>query len=169
MQEKNAQESSAPFPRGFVWGAATASYQIEGAANEDGKGPSVWDVFSKKKGAVWEGQTGDVACDHYHRYREDVALMKALGIKSYRFSVSWPRVLPEGTGSLNAKGLDFYDRLVDELLKNGIDPLCTLFHWDYPQALYEKGGWRDRSSADWFGEYAALLGQRLGDRVKAWA
>jgi beta-glucosidase len=169
MQEKTAPESQTPFPRDFVWGAATASYQIEGAANEDGKGPSVWDVFCKKKGAVWEGHTGDVACDHYHRYPEDVALMKTLGIKSYRFSVSWPRVLPAGTGAPNAKGLDFYDRLVDELLKNGIDPLCTVFHWDYPQALYEKGGWLDRSSADWFGEYAALLGQRLGDRVKSWA
>ena len=144
------------FPKDFVWGAATASYQVEGAANEDGKGPSVWDVFCKKKGAVFEGHTGDVACDHYHRYKEDVALMKALGVKSYRFSVSWPRVLPEGTGAVNAKGLDFYSRLVDELLKNGIAPLCTLFHWDYPQALYKRGGWLNRDSADWFAEYTAV-------------
>src|SRR5882724_5786803 len=118
-----------PFPKDFAWGAATAAYQVEGAADEDGKGPSVWDVFAKKKGAVFEGHTGDVACDHYHRYKEDVALMKTLGIKSYRFSISWPRVLPEGVGAVNPKGVDFYSRLVDELLKSGVAPMCTLFHW----------------------------------------
>jgi beta-glucosidase len=158
-----------PFPEDFVWGAATAAYQIEGAADVDGRGPSVWDVFARKKGATFEGDTGDVACDHYRRYAEDVALMKALGIQSYRFSVSWTRVLPEGTGRANPKGLDFYDRLVDELLKHDIRPFCTVFHWDFPQALYEKGGWLARESADWFAEYAALLGDRLGDRVELWA
>ena len=157
-----------PFPKDFVWGAATAAYQVEGAADEDGKGPSVWDVFTKRKGAVFEGHTGDVACDHYHRYKEDVALMKALGIKSYRFSISWPRVLPEGVGALNPKGLDFYSRLTDELLKAGVAPMCTLFHWDYPQALYKRGGWLNRDSADWFGQYAALMGDKLGDRIKVW-
>jgi beta-glucosidase len=160
--------SRAPFPDDFVWGAAAAAYQIEGAADEDGKGPSVWDVFSKKKGAVFEGHTGDVACDHYHRYKEDVAWMKALGITSYRFSVSWPRVLPDGVGAMSSKGLDFYSRLVDELLRNGIAPMCTLFHWDYPQALYERGGWLNRDSADWFADYAAVMADKLGDRVKLW-
>ena len=158
-----------PFPKDFVWGTATAAYQIEGAAAEDGKGPSVWDVFAKKRGAVFEGHTGDVACDHYHRYKADIALMKALGVTSYRFSISWPRVLPEGTGAVNPKGLDFYSRLVDELLKNGIAPLCTLFHWDYPQALYHRGGWLNRDSADWFAAYTAVVADKLGDRIKAWA
>jgi beta-glucosidase len=162
-------DSAPPFPENFVWGAATAAYQIEGAADVDGRGPSVWDVFAKKKGATFEGDTGDVACDHYRRYPEDVALMKALGIQSYRFSVSWTRVLPEGAGRANPKGLDFYDRLVDELLKHDIRPFCTVFHWDFPQALYEKGGWLARESADWFADYAALLGDRLGDRVELWA
>jgi beta-glucosidase len=156
------------FPEDFMWGVATAAYQIEGAADEDGKGPSVWDAFSKRTGAVFEGHTGDVACDHYHRYREDVALMKRLGVGSYRFSVSWPRVLPAGMGAPNRKGLDFYSRLVDELLGNGIQPLCTVFHWDYPQALYKRGGWLKRDSAEWFADYAKLLGTRLGDRVKVW-
>ena len=129
----------APFPDDFVWGAATAAYQIEGAADEDGKGPSVWDVFTRRPGAVFEGHTGDVACDHYHRYPEDVALMKALGLGAYRFSISWPRVLPEGVGTPNPKGLDFYSRLVDTLLEHRIAPACTLFHWDFPQALYLRG------------------------------
>jgi beta-glucosidase len=167
--DKKAEVKDAPFPKDFLWGVATAAYQVEGAAEEDGKGQSVWDVFCKKKGAVFEGHTGDVACDHYHRYKEDVALMKALGVNSYRFSVSWPRVLPNGVGAPNPKGFDFYNRLVDELLKNDIKPLCTLFHWDYPQALYQRGGWVNRDSADWFGEYAALVGDKLGDRVKLWA
>jgi beta-glucosidase len=157
------------FPKDFLWGVATAAYQVEGAAAEDGRGPSVWDVFSKKPGAVFEGQSGDVACDHYHRYKEDIALMKALGVKSYRFSISWSRVLPEGVGQANPKGFDFYNRLTDELLKNGIAPLCTLFHWDYPQALYKRGGWLNRDSADWFAEYAALAADKLSDRIKVWA
>lgn len=168
-KKKDSGKGGAPFPDDFVWGAATASYQIEGAASEDGKGPSVWDVFCKKKGTIYEGNTGDVACDHYHRYKEDVALIKSLGAKSYRFSVSWPRVLPDGTGAVNSKGVDFYSRLVDELLKNGIKPMCTVFHWDYPQALYQRGGWLKRESADWFAEYTTLLADKLGDRVKVWA
>jgi beta-glucosidase len=166
---KATHRKVAPFPRDFVWGAATAAYQIEGAAAEDGKGPSVWDVFSRKPGAVFEGHTGDVACDHYHRYKEDIALMKALGISSYRFSISWPRVIPEGTGTVNQKGLEFYERLVDELLNSEIAPLCTLFHWDYPQALYQRGGWLNRDSADWFGAYTAVVADKLGDRIKTWA
>ena len=164
-----AARAASPFPREFIWGAATAAYQIEGAATEDGKGPSVWDVFVKKPGAVFEGHTGDVACDHYHRYKEDVALMKKLGVKSYRFSISWPRVLPEGTGTPNPKGFDFYNRLLDELLTAGISPLCTLFHWDFPQALYKRGGWLNRDVAGWFGDYAALVADKLGDRIKVWA
>src|SRR6188768_1378009 len=121
----------AAFPKDFVWGVATASYQVEGAANEDGRGPSVWDTFCHKKGVVFEGDTGDTACDHYHRYKDDVALMKTLGVKSYRFSVSWTRLLPNGVGAVNGKGVDFYSRLVDELGKAGITPMCTAFHWDY--------------------------------------
>lgn len=156
------------FPKNFTWGAATASYQIEGAWNEDGKGPSVWDVFSKKRGAVFEGNTGEVACDHYHRVGEDIALMKRLGIKSYRFSVAWPRVLPQGTGQVNAKGLDFYKRLVDGLHAAGIAPACTLFHWDYPQALFLKGGWQNRDSAEWFAEYTNVVAKALGDRINVW-
>ncbi|HVU51442.1 MAG TPA: GH1 family beta-glucosidase [Polyangia bacterium] len=154
------------FPAGFVWGAATAAYQIEGAAAEDGKGPSIWDVFCKKPGAIWNGQSGDVACDHYHRYKEDVALARSLGLRAYRFSVSWPRVLPAGTGGVNPKGLDFYDRLVDELLAARIDPWLTLYHWDLPLALYQRGGWLDRDVAGWFADYAAIVVRRLGDRVR---
>src|SRR5262249_24796461 len=134
------------FPQGFVWGAAAASFQIEGGAHEDGKGPSVWDMFCQKPGAVWEGQNGDVACGHYHRYQEDVALMKDLGLMAYRLSISWPRVLPEGTGRIAEKGLEFYDRLVDALLAAGIAPHVTLFHWDFPLALYHRGGWLNRDS-----------------------
>jgi beta-glucosidase len=156
------------FPRDFVWGAAAAAYQIEGAAREDGKGLSVWDVFCRKTGAIWNGQSGDAACDHYHRWREDVKLMQSLGLKAYRLSVGWPRVLPEGVGRVNRKGLDFYDRLVDALLAAGIHPFVTLFHWDYPFALYCRGGWLNRDSADWFAEYASVLGRRLGDRVVHW-
>jgi beta-glucosidase len=152
----------------FVWGVASASYQVEGAAAADGKGPSVWDMFCRKEGAVWHGQNGDVACDHYHRYRDDVALMSELGIQAYRFSVSWPRVLPEGAGAVNAAGLDFYDRLVDELIGAGIDPWVTLFHWDYPLALYHRGGWLNRDSVEWFAEYTQVLVDRLSDRVTHW-
>ena len=156
------------FPPSFVWGAAAASYQIEGAAYEDGKGLSVWDMLCKKPGAIWQGQTGDVACDHYHRYREDVALMREIGLPAYRFSISWPRVLPEGTGKVNAAGLGFYDRLVDELLAAGIAPYATLFHWDFPYDLYCRGGWLNRDSADWFADYTRVVVEALGDRVKDW-
>ncbi len=156
------------FPPSFVWGAAAASYQIEGAAYEDGKGLSVWDMLCKKPGAIWQGQTGDVACDHYHRYREDVALMREIGLPAYRFSISWPRVLPEGTGNVNAAGLGFYDRLVDELLAAGIAPYATLFHWDFPYDLYCRGGWLNRDSADWFADYTRVVVEALGDRVKDW-
>ena len=156
------------FPKNFVWGAASAAYQVEGAANEDGRGPSVWDMFCRRPGAIWSGHTGAVACDHYHRYKEDVALMKRLGLKGYRFSISWPRVLAEGVGPVNAKGLEFYDRLVDALLAAGIEPWATLYHWDMPYELYCRGGWLNRASADWFAEYASLVVRRLGDRVTHW-
>jgi beta-glucosidase len=156
------------FPDDFMWGAATAAYQIEGAAHEDGRGPSTWDVFCTRPGAVFEGHTGDIACDHYHRYREDVALMQRLGISAYRFSVSWSRVLPEGHGTVNARGLEFYDRLTDALLAAGIQPFCTLFHWDLPQALQREGGFLNRDIADRFADYASVMGKRLGDRVKLW-
>src|SRR5206468_3435112 len=134
------------FPHDFVWGAATAAYQIEGAWNEDGRGESIWDRFSHTPGKVDNSDTGDVACDHYHRYKEDIALMKQLGLKAYRFSVSWPRVLPTGRGQINPAGLDFYDRLVDEVLAAGIDPFLTLYHWDLPQTLQEAGGWDNRDT-----------------------
>ncbi|MBN1668290.1 MAG: beta-glucosidase [Anaerolineales bacterium] len=157
-----------PFPKDFLWGAATAAYQIEGAAFEDGKGLSVWDVFCRKEGAVWHQNTGDVACDHYHRYIEDVALMRRIGLQAYRFSISWPRVLPQGTGPVNPAGLDFYDRLVDELLAAEIQPFATLFHWDYPYELYRRGGWQNPDSPDWFAEYTRVVVERLGDRVRHW-
>ena len=156
------------FPKNFIWGGATASYQIEGAAREDGKGLSVWDILCRRPGAIWHGHTGDVACGHYHRWREDVALMKKIGLSGYRFSISWPRVMPEGVGRVNAKGLDFYDRLVDELLRARITPFITLFHWDYPYDLYCRGGWLNRESADWFAEYTSAVVSRLGDRVRHW-
>jgi beta-glucosidase len=153
------------FPPDFVWGAATAAYQIEGATGEDGRGESIWDRFSHTPGRVRNGDTGDVACDHYHRYREDVALMADLGLGAYRFSVSWPRVLPQGKGRPNETGLDFYDRLVDELLALGVDPFATLYHWDLPQPLEDAGGWPTRATAEAFGEFAAVVAGRLGDRV----
>jgi beta-glucosidase len=156
------------FPADFVFGAATASYQIEGAAYEDGKGLSVWDMFCRKAGTIWQGQSGDVACDHYHRYREDVALMKETGLDAYRFSVSWPRVMPAGTGPVNEAGIGFYDRLVDELLEADIVPFVTLFHWDYPYELYCRGGWLNRDSSDWFADYTRVVVDRLSDRVRHW-
>ena len=156
------------FPDGFLWGAATAAYQIEGAHDADGKGPSIWDTFSHTEGKIERGEVGDVACDHYHRYRDDVALLGELSLNAYRFSVSWPRVLPQGTGAPNAKGLSFYDRLVDALLERGITPFITLYHWDLPQALQDRGGWGGREVVAAFGEYAALMGRTLGDRVKHW-
>ncbi len=156
------------FPKDFVWGAAAASYQVEGATSADGKGPSVWDAFCAEPGKVWEGNTGDVSTDHYHRYREDAALMAELGLKAYRLSISWPRVIPEGTGRVNRKGLDFYDRLVDALLENHVQPWVTLFHWDYPLALYRRGGWLNPDSADWFAEYTRVIVDKLSDRVSHW-
>ncbi len=159
--------SSRTFPPDFVWGAATAAYQIEGAADADGRGYSIWDEFARTPGRVANGDNGDVACDHYSRYPADVALMAELGLDAYRFSVSWPRVLPNGTGQVNEAGLDFYDRLVDELLEHGIQPHLTLYHWDLPQALEDAGGWPLRSTALAFAEYAGVVAARLGDRVRA--
>jgi beta-glucosidase len=156
-------------PKGFIWGASTAAAQIEGAAAEDGRGPSIWDAFAATPGKIKDGSTPAVACDHYHLYKEDVALMKRLGLKAYRFSISWSRVLPAGMGAVNEKGLDFYARLIDELLSKDIEPWLCLYHWDLPQALHEKGGWTVRDSAAWFEEYAALIGRRFGDRVARWA
>ena len=154
------------FPKDFVWGVATSAYQIEGAAVQDGRAPSIWDLYSKEPGKVFEGHNGDRACDHYHRYEEDVILMEKLGVKAYRFSVSWSRVLPQGTGMVNEKGLRFYEELVDSLLAHGITPYLTLYHWDLPYALYQRGGWLSPESPHWFAEYASLLGRRFGDRVK---
>jgi beta-glucosidase len=156
------------FPKDFVWGGAASSYQIEGAAYLDGGGLSVWDMLGRQPGRVVNGDTGEIACDHYHRYREDVGLMAEIGLQAYRFSVSWPRILPQGTGAVNQKGLDFYSRLVDALLEHGIAPWLTLFHWDYPYALYCRGGWLNRDSADWFAEYTAHVVDRLSDRVSHW-
>ncbi|MFV2097244.1 GH1 family beta-glucosidase [Micromonospora sp. LOL_013] len=156
------------FPDSFIWGAATASYQIEGAAREAGRGPSIWDTFSRTPGKVHAGHTGDVACDHYHRYRDDVALMAELGLHTYRFSIAWPRVQPDGTGPVNPHGLDFYDRLVDELRGRGIEPIITLYHWDLPQTLEDRGGWTNRETAEAFAEYARAVYARLGDRVQTW-
>ncbi|MBW0000840.1 MAG: beta-glucosidase [Verrucomicrobia bacterium] len=152
----------------FVWGAATASYQIEGAAAEGGRAPSIWDAFARTPNKVERSETGDVACDHYHRFKEDVALMRDLRIQAYRFSISWSRVLPEGRGRQNAAGFDFYDRLVDELLAAGITPFATLFHWDLPQALQERGGFTSRDVAGWFSDYAVQTADRLGDRIRNW-
>jgi beta-glucosidase len=157
-----------PFPAGFLWGAATASYQIEGAAWEDGKGESIWDRFSHTPGRVLNGDTGDVACDHYHRWREDVALMRDLGLQTYRFSIAWPRVFPGGTGAENEAGLAFYSRLVDTLLEAGITPAATLYHWDLPQALDDRGGWPNRETARAFAGYAERCFRVLGDRVPLW-
>jgi beta-glucosidase len=156
------------FPRPFLWGAATSSYQIEGAAGEDGRGESIWDRFARTPGKVEDGSNGDTACDHYHRYREDVGLMKRLGLEAYRFSVAWPRIQPTGRGRPNPRGLDFYSRLVDELLEAGIVPFATLYHWDLPQPLQDEGGWPARATAEAFVEYASLVGRALGDRVKDW-
>ncbi len=153
------------FGEDFVWGAATSSYQIEGAAREDGKGLHIWDVFCQEKGRVFGGHTGDVACDNYHRFREDVAIMKEMGLKAYRFSLSWARILPDGTGRVNEAGIHFYNQLIDELLNAGIEPYITLFHWDYPYELYKQGGWMNAESAGWFGEYAKLVARRFSDRV----
>ena len=162
MSQKHA------FPADFVWGAATASFQIEGAWDEDGKGESIWDRFTHTPGKIKDGTTGDVACDHYHRWRDDIALMKDLGLQAYRFSIAWPRVLPTGRGRASQAGLDFYRRLVDGLLEAGIEPYVTLYHWDLPQVLQEEGGWPARATAEAFVEYADVVSRALGDRVKHW-
>jgi len=164
----NPGNSPETFPPEFIWGASTSAYQIEGAVNEDGRLPSIWDTFSRRRGRTQEGSTGDVAADHYHRWAEDVALMSELGLKAYRFSVAWTRILPLGRGKPNPAGLDFYDRLVDALLARGITPYPTLFHYDLPQALEDAGGWTNRDTAGHFCDYAAALARRLGDRVRHW-
>jgi len=156
------------FPKGFLWGAATSSFQIEGAVDEDGRGESVWDRFCSTPGKVRGSATGAVACDHYHRWREDIALMKRLGLQAYRFSIAWPRIFPQGTGEVNQRGLDFYRQLVDELLANDIEPFVTLYHWDLPQALEDSGGWASRSTAEAFVQYADAVSRALGDRVESW-
>lgn len=156
------------FPEGFLWGAATAAHQIEGSPLADGAGPSIWTRFAHTPGMTLNGDTGDIACDHYRRWKDDVALMKRLGLQAYRFSVSWSRILPEGTGRVNQAGVDFYSRLVDELLANGIEPLLTLYHWDMPAALDDRGGWLNRDCADWFAEYGSVLYRALDGRVKKW-
>ncbi|MEV6986919.1 GH1 family beta-glucosidase [Sphaerisporangium sp. NPDC051017] len=157
------------FPPGFVWGAATSAYQIEGATTADGRGTSIWDTFVRRPGRVLNGENADVAIDHYHRYRDDVAMMAELGLTAYRFSVSWPRIMPDGAGAVNQAGLDFYRRLVDELLAHGVDPYLTLYHWDLPQALEDAGGWPARDTAKRFADFAARVHQALGDRVRDWS
>jgi beta-glucosidase len=159
----------AHFPEGFLWGAATAAYQVEGAWNEDGKGESIWDKFTHTIGKVKGGTTGDVACDEYHLYPHDLELAKRLNLKSYRFSISWPRIQPTGTGAPNMKGIDYYSRLVDTMLANGMRPFCTIYHWDLPQALEERGGWPNRDAANYYADYAGVLAKHLGDRITVWA
>jgi beta-glucosidase len=166
--ERREVEQAREFPRDFRWGVATAAYQIEGATTEDGRGPSIWDEFVRVPGRVFQGHTGEVACDHYHRYRHDVALMRELNVGTYRFSLSWPRIVPSGSGPTNTRGLDFYDRLVDTLLEAGINPMATLYHWDLPQALEDRGGWTNRETVHRFVEYASVVHARLGDRVRTW-
>jgi beta-glucosidase len=156
------------FPKGFVWGVATAAYQIEGAAREDGKGLSIWDTYCRKEGAIWNNQSGDIACDHYHRFTEDIEIMRKIGVNAYRLSISWSRVLPDGTGAVNQQGLAFYDKLIDQLLAAGITPYVTLFHWDYPYELFCRGGWLNNDSSDWFAEYTEIVVEKLSDRVKNW-
>jgi beta-glucosidase len=165
LSREESRVSEDPFPPGFVWGAATASYQVEGAVGADGRGESIWDRFAHTPGRVADGDTGDVACDHYHRYRDDVALLADLGLDAYRFSVAWPRIIPDGTRTVNAAGLDFYDRLVDELCARGIAPHVTLYHWDLPQALEDAGGWPARATAEAFARYADVVARRIGDRA----
>lgn len=156
------------FPDGFIWGAATAAYQIEGAAREDGRGSSIWDAFSQTPGKVRNGDTGTIACDHYHRWPDDIGLMRDITLPHYRFSLAWPRILPDGTGRVEQKGLDFYDRLIEGLLERGIEPWVTIHHWDLPSALYDKGGWVGRDTCDAFAEFTDLVTRRYGDRVQRW-
>ena len=162
-------DESQTFPEGFLWGAATAAYQVEGSSTADGAGMSIWDRFAHTPGTIRDGDTGDIACDQYRLYRQDVALMRELGLAAYRFSVSWSRVLPQGVGAVNAAGLDYYDRLVDALLEAGIEPLVTLYHWDLPAALDDRGGWLNRDVAGWFSDYASVMFRRLDGRVKIWS
>ena len=156
------------FPEDFIWGAATSAYQIEGAVKEDGKGEHIWDVYTKEPGKVYSGHTGEVACDHYHRYKEDIALMAEMGFKTYRFSISWSRIIPEGTGAINPKGIEYYNNVIDECLKYWIEPLVTMFHFDMPAALDERGSWGNRDSIDWFLNFAKVMFENFGDRVKYW-
>lgn len=165
MTKEAATEEAAGFPPDFLWGVATAAFQIEGATREDGRGPSIWDTFCATPGRVENGDTGEVACDHYHRWESDLDLIASLGVQSYRFSVAWPRIFPEGTGRVNEKGLDFYDRLVDGMLARGLRPNATLYHWDLPQALQDRGGWGARDTAYAFADYAEVVTRRLGDRL----
>ena len=165
----NETNDSYRFPHGFLWGAATSAYQIEGSPLADGAGPSIWERFAHTPGMMHDGDTGDVACDHYNRWRDDIALMSELGLRSYRFSVAWARVLPNGRGAVNNKGLAFYERLVDTLLAKNIAPMVTLYHWDLPAALDDMGGWLNRDVADWFADYATVMYKALGDRVPMWA
>ncbi|WP_299028708.1 GH1 family beta-glucosidase [uncultured Thermanaerothrix sp.] len=164
----NTESQPLQFPPDFLWGAATSAYQIEGAWNEDGKGLSIWDTFAHQPGNIWQNQNGDIACDHYHRWQEDINVMKAMGLKAYRFSIAWSRIFPEGTGRVNFKGLDFYQRLIDGLLRAGIEPFVTLYHWDLPQALQDRGGWPNRETSEAFVNYADQVSRVLGDRVKFW-
>lgn len=161
-------EPAFEFPRGFLWGAATSAYQVEGSPLADGAGPGIWHRFTHTPGLIADGATGDVACDHYRRYRDDVALMRTLGLRAYRFSIAWTRVLPDGHGRVNPRGLDFYERLVDALLEHGIEPIATLYHWDLPAALDDRGGWLNPDSAHWFADYARLVYRRLDGRVRKW-
>ena len=157
------------FPKNFLWGSATAAYQVEGAWNQDGKGPSIWDLYSKLPGTTFEGTNGDIAADHYNRYKEDVKTMAEMGLKTYRFSIAWTRIFPEGSGKINEKGIEFYSNLIDELLKYNIEPMITLYHWDLPQALQDKyAGWESREIIDDFVEYARVCFKNFGDRVKYW-
>jgi beta-glucosidase len=169
LRARDATAEGISFPPGFTWGASTASYQIEGAANEDGRGKSIWDVFSHTPGRVKNGDTGDVACGHYHRWREDIELLARGGFAAYRFSTAWPRILPAGGGAVELRGLDFYDRLVDGLLAQRVEPWLCLYHWDLPQALQEQGGWTNRDVCQKFADYARIVARGLGDRVKRWA
>nr|MBP7177121.1 family 1 glycosylhydrolase [Thermoclostridium sp.] len=156
------------FPENFIWGSATASYQIEGGANEDGRGESIWDRFCRNPGNIEDGSSGDIACDHYHRFEQDVELMKYLGLKSYRLSIAWPRLFPDGMGKPNEKGMDFYKKLITLLVKNGIKPAVTLYHWDLPQKLQDIGGWANRRVTDFFEQYARYVFNELGDLVPMW-
>jgi len=156
------------FPADFIWGVATSSYQIEGAALEDGRGECIWTRFSHTPGKTKNGDHGDVACDHYRRYPEDIKLIRDLGFGAYRFSISWPRIIPLGTGRVNEMGLDFYDRMLDEVLNQGLQPYATLYHWDLPQALEDQGGWSNPAIVDWFAEYTEVVTRALGDRIKGW-